>query len=278
MKERSTSAPWSCCSWLLALGLLAAAPSACGGSNAGADDAGSNEPPACTPDCTGKQCGPNGCGGSCGSCDDKNDCTADSCSASGQCEHVPVADGHTCSNLTLHQCTNGVPSTVDCRATCKSQGKNVTATCYSLQGCSLDECCCASLASTCSQSSSQCNSSSMQITCDPARGEWIAETCSTFCQRFGYASSDGCRPAPFGFCTCLGVTSGTRYCHAAQGDCSDKTIGCCPGLVCTWQYLGGAGRYSCLPPTTCEARCQVGSVCCGGGFCAGDCTGNPCCS
>jgi len=40
---------------------------------------------ACSPDCTGKDCGEDGCGGSCGSCNDGLPCTSDSCSL-GQCQ------------------------------------------------------------------------------------------------------------------------------------------------------------------------------------------------
>jgi len=42
-------------------------------------------PPICKPECWGKECGADGCGGSCGSCDDYNKCTVDSCSNGGWC-------------------------------------------------------------------------------------------------------------------------------------------------------------------------------------------------
>ncbi len=45
---------------------------------------------ACVPICAGLECGNDGCGGSCGSCDDNNGCTTDSCNGSGQCVNTPV--------------------------------------------------------------------------------------------------------------------------------------------------------------------------------------------
>ena len=45
----------------------------------------------CLPDCIDLECGDDGCGGSCGECDDGNDCTEDSCNA-GLCEHVNLSD------------------------------------------------------------------------------------------------------------------------------------------------------------------------------------------
>lgn len=49
----------------------------------------------CVPACGGKECGPDGCFGSCGSCDDGNDCTTDQCNK-GVCSHTPVTDGAVC--------------------------------------------------------------------------------------------------------------------------------------------------------------------------------------
>jgi hypothetical protein len=47
-----------------------------------ADD--QNQPEVCIPYCAGKECGPNGCGGTCGTCDDGNECTQDICE-NGKC-------------------------------------------------------------------------------------------------------------------------------------------------------------------------------------------------
>ena len=45
----------------------------------------------CIPDCTDLECGDDGCGGSCGNCDDDNDCTEDFCSED-ICEHTNLSD------------------------------------------------------------------------------------------------------------------------------------------------------------------------------------------
>jgi hypothetical protein len=49
----------------------------------------------CIPACAGKECGPDGCFGTCGSCDDGNDCTADECSK-GKCAHTSATNGAVC--------------------------------------------------------------------------------------------------------------------------------------------------------------------------------------
>lgn len=56
---------------------------------------------ACIPACAGLECGDDGCGGSCGSCDDGDACTTDSCDGQGQCVNTPVV------------CNDGVPCTTD---------------------------------------------------------------------------------------------------------------------------------------------------------------------
>ncbi|MFH0900813.1 MAG: LamG-like jellyroll fold domain-containing protein, partial [Pseudomonadota bacterium] len=63
----------------------------------------------CTPDCSEKQCGDDGCIGSCGTCDDGNGCTDDSCDELGQCSYVGnsaacASDGNACTD---DVCQNG---------------------------------------------------------------------------------------------------------------------------------------------------------------------------
>lgn len=59
-----------------------------GATDGGADEA--DDEGACTPDCSGKQCGSDGCGGECGTCGGKQ-----TCNAAGTCE-VPLPPGVTC--------------------------------------------------------------------------------------------------------------------------------------------------------------------------------------
>lgn len=53
-------------------------------------------PGTCTPQCDGRECGPNQCGGSCGSCPE----AAPVCTAAGKCQTdatcVPQCDGAKC--------------------------------------------------------------------------------------------------------------------------------------------------------------------------------------
>ncbi len=49
------------------------------------------------PDCLGRECGDDGCGGTCGSCDDQNDCTLDQC-VDGRCESIIAMAGTPCNN------------------------------------------------------------------------------------------------------------------------------------------------------------------------------------
>ncbi len=55
----------------------------------------------CIPECTDLECGDDGCGGSCGDCDDSNDCSSDSC-IEGLCQHE---------NLSGNECKDPNPCT-----------------------------------------------------------------------------------------------------------------------------------------------------------------------
>ncbi len=83
------------------------------------------------PSCVGIECGDDNCGGSCGSCDDSNDCTVDSCDA-GVCVNVPVTDGAVCGlgDMCMEggQCVEG-----ECIA-------SVPADCHDDQDCTVDLC------------------------------------------------------------------------------------------------------------------------------------------
>ncbi|MFC2142873.1 hypothetical protein ACFLQN_00565 [Candidatus Aenigmatarchaeota archaeon] len=66
-----------------------------GGGTGGGSGSGSGDPAPCTPICTGLECGDDGCSGSCGTCDDSNECTTDSC-AGGLCVYTNVTNGTAC--------------------------------------------------------------------------------------------------------------------------------------------------------------------------------------
>ncbi len=63
---------------------------------------------ACTPQCDGKECGPNGCGGTCGSCEGSYDCLVPTCNAEGACVGDPKPQGEACTSddnvCTLDEC------------------------------------------------------------------------------------------------------------------------------------------------------------------------------
>jgi hypothetical protein len=89
-------------------------------------------PGTCTPQCDGRECGPNQCGGSCGSCPE----AAPVCTAAGKCQTdatcVPQCDGAKCDDgcggtCEGQKCWDGTPCTVNavCAAgQCKQIGAN----------------------------------------------------------------------------------------------------------------------------------------------------------
>jgi hypothetical protein len=76
--------------------------------------------PTCTPSCSGKTCGDDGCSGSCGTCDDSNECTIESCDL-GICNYTKVLDNTLCSDGT---CQNG-----SCISKCIN-GEGINSTCF----------------------------------------------------------------------------------------------------------------------------------------------------
>ncbi|MFT7624667.1 MAG: hypothetical protein ACI9WU_003856, partial [Myxococcota bacterium] len=72
-----------------------------------------DDPNACTPSCSGKQCGGDGCGGSCGTCTG-----GQTCNATGQCEAQDNCNGidstGNCQGNTLQYCSNDALQTFDC--------------------------------------------------------------------------------------------------------------------------------------------------------------------
>ncbi len=69
----------------------------------------------CRPQCEGRSCGDDGCGGSCGGCDDSNECTVDTC-VNGACNYDPeprngggCTDGEFCTQNDTCQAGTCVP-------------------------------------------------------------------------------------------------------------------------------------------------------------------------
>ena len=71
---------------------------------------------ACTPSCSGKQCGDDGCGGSCGTCAAGTSCVAGQCTAGGGCGGVTFEGCCDSGGTVLNYCENDVLQTLNCGA------------------------------------------------------------------------------------------------------------------------------------------------------------------
>ena len=68
----------------------------------------------CIPNCTGKVCGDDGCGGSCGTCDDANDCTTNVCDAGqASCSYPTLPDDTACA-ADANECTQDICQSGTC--------------------------------------------------------------------------------------------------------------------------------------------------------------------
>ena len=75
------------------------------------DDADTGGP--CVPECAGKACGDDGCGGSCGSCDDGDATTIDTCDAFFHaCQHVGAGDCDVLAMIAVQEGEEVCPQTV----------------------------------------------------------------------------------------------------------------------------------------------------------------------
>jgi hypothetical protein len=196
----------------------------------------------CTPQCTGKQCGPNGCGGSCGTC-----ATGQTCSASGQCS----GGGNSCAHPI---CSTGTKLTSGCDPC-------VTNICSSDSFCcssSWDSTCVGEVASICNISCSctpqcsgkQCGSDGCGGTCGTCA---TGQTCSASGQCTG-----SCTPQ------CSGKQCGSDGCGGSCGTCATGQI-CSP----TGQCGGGCAHPICSTGTKLASGCDpcVTNICGSDSFC-----------
>lgn len=228
---------------------------------------------ACTPNCTGKTCGPDGCGGTCGSC-----CgTTPVCGAAGtcQCSGASCGAGGTCIGGTC--C---IPSCIG--RTCGSDG-------------------CGGSCGTCSGATPVCNVDHCECNGTSCGGGQVCTSgggcCTPFCQPGAQCGSDGCgglcgtcdAAHPYcdfsggmgGRCKCTDTScpSTTPYCNTANNTCQCSSTSCGAGNVCL-------GTSCCTP--NCTGR-NCGSDGCGGScgscsdigpnaFCSGgNCSCTPTC-
>jgi hypothetical protein len=96
---------------------------------------------------------------------------------------------------------------------------------------------------------------------------------SGYCWLTGVNSSTS---APAGSSGSSGGSSGTSVAKCTPS-CGARVCGAnnCGGSCGTCKTGTSCVQGSCV--ASCQSGCQVGSVCCGGVYCAGNCIGTPCC-
>ncbi len=227
----------------------------------------------CTPNCTGKTCGPDGCGGQCGVCPGGKLCTAGSCapdpkcgSANGPCGNCICAFDPYCCNVSWDAlCDQECAQCSNCSTACKPDcnGKVCGA-----DGCggTCGTCDAGSVCSGNGKCASTCKTDCLGKVCGPdgcggtcgacgpgktctVQGK-CAEPCTPDCT--GKAcGADGCG----GLC---GLCTGGKTC-TAKGQCEFVCVPSCTGKTCGDNGCGG----SC-------GTCKAGETCNGSGECSVD--------
>jgi hypothetical protein len=205
---------------------------------------------ACTPQCAGRQCGPDGCGGQCGECDgllcDEQTgqclCAASVC-PSGCCSNGPGNPG-VCRLNQPNTCGTNGQRCVNCPppGACNAQGQCVCTPDCAGKTCGSDGC------------GGSCGSCPAGEICDdpfPGQCACTADSCPTGLQ---------CCPA-----------GDTDRCLAVDGAPCGQSGDCCSGTCC--------GGTCCADDQTCcgETCCEQGQFCCNGVCCDQPCCGNACC-
>ena len=180
----------------------------------------------CTPDCAGKQCGPNGCSGSCGSCG-----VGKRCDARGRCVCVPQCDGKTCGS-------DG------CGAQCGS--------CRDVETCQEGSCMCAAPGpgDSCTSAAECCAYTELdERSC--ARGDGFCSSIFSVCR---YGLGGRCN----GSCDCMGdLVCVNGSCVCPDGREYLERGGCCgAGLTRCGDRCCRPGTCSCIPFVGC--RCDDG--------------------
>ena len=235
--------------------------------------------PACTPDCTSKNCGDDGCGGSCGVCDAEQTCNADGVCFGGpgcepgwtagcggcKCEAcVCEADPYCCDTawdeLCVDLCLSACGGCGSCTASC--EGKDCGD-----DGCGGD-------CGACPDEAPYCGPDYL-----------CSDVCTPSCA--GQACGDDGCGGSCGDCP-EGQACEDGACVADMGICGPKEIAGCPGCSCEacvceldpfccenqWDELcAEACMQSCGGCAPCEPDC-AGKVC-GDDGCGGACGGCP---
>lgn len=220
----------------------------------------------CTPQCSGKSCGPDGCGGFCGECPsnawycDAGRCTSPDCSAlcdaaGAECGFI---EGCSCGSCPggRPNCYRNTCSATDCTTAC------ALSMCGQVDGCDCGSCpaaaptckngLCVSSAQSCDGA---CSGGTAAVCLDDGLGMCLCTlsglspvSCNDYCIAQGATGSKGCKLRPNGseiYCEC------TFFCQGYKG-----SSGCCaPHNPCSWADDGA---------------CQCGGYC---EWEAGDCSG-----
>ncbi len=236
----------------------------------------------CTPDCQGKNCGPNGCGGSCGTCPTGIDCV------NGVCDCTPDCDGKECGDDgcggSCGSCLNGIPcSNGICQCTPHCDGRECgpdgcggyCGQCDDGVACIAGQCECtpSCLGRDCGDDGcgGSCGLCSVSEECE--NGHCV---CNPDCTNRN-CGSDGCggscgscengEECVGGICgcepDCTGKICGDNGCNGSCGDCPADTPVCSQGTVCV----------ECTQDSDCANQAQCVENVCVGGVTDGD--GNP---
>ncbi len=217
----------------------------------------------CFPDCEGKNCGSDGCVGTCGTCNDANPCTEDTCTDEGVCEYSPqsVCTGAPkcptgpCEELHFDAET-GAYEVVD---TCTANGLCTLPVCNADGSCSYVEKCpdnsSQGLVSACSPQSGECNWKSDCSSDDPClSGDLVDGEC---------VFESKC--APPNACQVVNCSQQTGECLYGPIDCDDEDPctedWCHPALGCVSSPACCKSDEDCLDENPCTTDLCVADLC-----------------
>jgi hypothetical protein len=187
-----------------------------------------------TGQCNGNQFTPcnNGRAGAPVNCDDTNQCTNDSCSATG-CQHGAVQNRAQCVNGDIQSCNNGNFSNQDCGANGCNPGSTSCNACTA-------------------NTAPSCLANGQRRTC--VNGQFQDRACDTgtTCQGGACVTNRLCQPGSFTACTTVNGVAGFNRCNAA-GNSSTEFVSC-NGATCN--AAGGGCNAGPLCVANSTQRCQ----------------------
>jgi hypothetical protein len=217
----------------------------------------------CTPQCTGKACGPDGCSGSCGTCP-----SGQTCSADGQCQQgcTPSCTGKQCGSDGCGGTCGSCPSGQTCSADGQCQGTVTCAHDDCTTGGALANGCNACVSSICAVDPYCCTTGWDSI-CVGEVGSVCGQTCGSQCAhdecKTGGTLTSGCDTCVTAICLvdsyCC-ATAWDRLCVNEVGSVCGKS--CSGGPTCAHPICSTGGKLTtgCDPCVT--KVCATDSYCC----------------